>query len=121
MKKMDILRKQSRAADIFADRRFLPIVTVIAIFLIICLIGWFRSVPTETTITLPPDPFTEPTTAMAHIRKLATQYGGDFDRLSANDQLMLNAIASGHGRDLLAKTARDLKANPSGSEKSPAL
>ncbi|MDX1931247.1 MAG: hypothetical protein SFU56_01445 [Capsulimonadales bacterium] len=86
-----------------------------------CLILWFLipPPPEKPVVNRPPDPFADPAAGMAHIRKLAEQYGDDFERLSNDDRLFLNSIAYGHGRELLAKTARELKNKPSGSPTPP--
>jgi hypothetical protein len=83
---------------------------VVAVLLIASL---FAPKPPEPLTGGPPNPFEKPEAGVAYIRKLARQYGSDFDRLSNDDRIFLNAIAMGHGRELLAKTARELKTNAS--------
>jgi hypothetical protein len=61
---------------------------------------------------VPPNPFANPEAGKEHLKKLAQQYGSEFDRLSEDDKIFLNTIAMGHGRELLAKTVRELKSEP---------
>jgi hypothetical protein len=104
-------RKEGGELSVFRDQRWSTILAVIGVCGLFCLLIWFlmpKSAGTEAKNT-PPDPFQDPKAGGAHIRKLAEKYGTDFDRLSNDDRVFLNAIAMGHGRELLAKTARELK------------
>jgi hypothetical protein len=89
---------------------------VVAASLAFCLIVWFLMppAPVEQRNERPPNPFADAKAGLAHVRKLASTYGNDFERLSADDLIFLNSISMGHGRELLAKTVNELKGNPSG-------
>jgi hypothetical protein len=82
---------------------------------------WMQIPPSpEPTKVTPPNPFADPKAGVAHIRKLAEQHGTNWDALTNDEKIFLNSIASGHGRELLAKYAREAKDNPAGSSVSPA-
>ena len=106
---------------VFGDRRLSLWIGGSAAALVFCLMVWFLMPPAPAAprTGIPPDPFADPAAGVAHLRKLAAQYGDHFDRLSADDQTFVNAIAMGHGRELLAKTVNDLKVNTSGTGGSP--
>jgi hypothetical protein len=78
---------------------------------LIGLLLWLgRSEPQVPVRATPPNPFADPSAGVQHIEELARRHGANFDQLSNDDRIFLNAIAMGHGRELLAKTARELKA-----------
>lgn len=83
---------------------------------------WLRmpTPPPTPPANIPPNPFADPEAGVAHIRKLAAQYGTNWDALSNDDKIFLNSIAMGHGRELLAKYAREAKEKPSGTSAMPA-
>jgi len=103
---------------VFGDRRMGIWIGGIAAFFVFCLMVWFLMPPSPAVqrTGTPPDPFADPAAGAAHIRKLAAQYGDHFERLSADDKTFLNAIAMGHGRELLAKTVNQLKVDTSRTE-----
>lgn len=106
-------RTQSRFRNIFDDNRVGYAIGAICLMVVIGILAWLATPAPQVAVKqLPPDPFQDPAKGMEHIRKLAATYGTDFDRLSNDDRLFLNSIAMGHGRELLAKTVRELKSSP---------
>jgi hypothetical protein len=91
-----------------------------ALFAALVALIWMRMPPApEAAQPTPPNPFADPRAGEAHIRKLAAQYGADWDRLSNDDRIFLNSIAMGHGRELLAKYARERRGDPTGGSTTP--
>jgi hypothetical protein len=109
------------AAGVVSNRRIVPALALFAASFAFCVIVWFLMppAPVASRTGVPPNPFADPAAGMAHVRKLAAKYGDRFERLSADDQIFLNSIAMGHGRELLAKTVNELKVNPSGAVAPP--
>lgn len=93
----------------------------IALAVAFVVVVWLRMPPApEPAKATPPNPFENPQAGEAYIRKLAAQHGTNWDALSNDDRILLNSIAYGRGRDLLAKYAREAKEKPSGSGAPPA-
>ena len=107
---MSVFPNSSRTTDVTKHPLFPYFFGFTGFCLLIGLILWFgMPAAPPPAQALPPDPFADPKAGMAHIEKLAQSYGNDFDKLSDNDKIMLNSIAKGHGRELLAKTVKHLK------------
>lgn len=51
----------------------------------------------------------QPEKAQAEVTRLAISSHGDYFRLSADDQRWLDSMSAGHGAQLIAKEASDLK------------
>jgi hypothetical protein len=71
------------------------------------------SPPTSATtaVTEQPDYLANPRMSTARVQALARQTGGDWNRLSSDDQQLLNGLTGGHGAAMLRMTAeqqRDL-------------
>ena len=73
-----------------------------------------------TAITTPPKPgapvlgghidyTSQPDKAQAEVTKMAISSHGDFFRLSADDRRWLDSMSAGHGAQLIAREASDLK------------
>lgn len=85
---------------------------LIGLCVVACLIlAYFNPAPVAPKVLNNgiPDPNRDPVAAGAYVKTLAQRNGGDFDRLTEDERIFLNSLAHGHGRDLLAKTARELK------------
>lgn len=52
-----------------------------------------------------------PRAAMKRVERLARESGGDWNKLSANDQRMLNSMTLGRGRQMLETTAAKYQKN----------
>lgn len=65
------------------------------------------SAPPVHVATAPPAQGADPAATLKRARLLARQSHGDWSRLSAADQLLLNGPTGGHGRDLLRSLVRE--------------
>lgn len=65
------------------------------------------------------DYFQNPDEAKELVGRLARETGGDFSKLSAGHQRMLNAMAAGHGADMLRDRAISLNPTALNSARKP--
>jgi hypothetical protein len=66
-----------------------------------------------------PDPGFHPDSASDYVDKLARDSGGDWNKLSAEDQRYVNGLTAGHGAIYLRDRAKWLKKNPGATPPSP--
>jgi hypothetical protein len=111
---MSVFFRQSKTANGNSNLGFwLAGIALVVAFIV--LVWMQMPAPPEPMRVTPPNPFADPKAGEAHIRKLAQLHGTNWDALTNDEKIFLNSIAYGHGRELLAKYAREVKEKPSGS------
>jgi hypothetical protein len=70
------------------------------------------SAPTFEQQTGRPDPGFHPDSASDYVDKLARDSGGDWNKLSPEDQRYVNGLTAGHGAIYIRDRAKYLKKNP---------
>jgi hypothetical protein len=101
-----------------SELRVFIVVGLGILIVLICLVSRFTGTNARPAFTASVSPqykgpqvdyMRHPDEASARVDTLAQQTDGDFDQLTLADQRWLDSMTSGHGRNLLARRAGELK------------